>query len=669
MSKTVFLGAMYGHAGRVNSAAFSPDRRHVISGGLDGIILWDVMSGTQIGQTLTEHGNEINSVAFSPDGKSFVSTSQDKTMRIWSSETRRQIGDPVDHGDWVQSALFSPDGAKIVSACHDGCIRLWDVQSRKQIWKSHLGPYATARAASFSPDGSRIVSASSGHNATMIWDTATGTQIGQDLKPGSSATTNPNSAAYSPDGSYIISGADDCAIHIWNAETGEKACEPMAGHVYGMAGWVGSAEFSPDGKLILSASGDWTVRLWDAHTHEQLGQPLRHASAVMSASFSSDGQLMVSASSDKTVRIWDVQKELGREVQHARNVFHQSDNVSAVFSRDGKHVLVASNGNERALHIFDASTGSLSEEHSTILSKWQPPARYTSYTSAHFSTDNALILSTTQNSCISIHNARSGSQIGEDIYGGRGQNSSLTSAMFSLDSTKILAAYSSIPYLGDETSAENRIMILDVQSGSQVGEVITVLDNKKGLKKAVFSPDGTRILGASADNVVRIWDTESRMQLEQLCTGHLIVFSADGGFMASLESDNTTVHLYNADTFEHLLQFSTSSSALEKEKQFTVITVSFSPSSLHIIAACTDNALRVYSTLNGRQIGDKLTGHRTRIMSVEFSPVDGTQIVSSGNNEVRLWTFRPDFTSSSNTNVRSNPLPSLFSVLMRSRRG
>ena len=87
--------------------------------------VWDAKTGKPVTEQL-KHEKTVNSAAFSPDGKYIVTASGDNTARVWDAKTGEPVTEPLKHESIVNSAVFSPDGKYIVTASMDNTARVWE---------------------------------------------------------------------------------------------------------------------------------------------------------------------------------------------------------------------------------------------------------------------------------------------------------------------------------------------------------------------------------------------------------------------------------------------------------------------------------------------------------------------------------------------------------------
>jgi len=155
-----------------------------------------------------------------------------------------------------------------------------------------------------------------------------------------------------------------------------------------------------------------------------------------------------------------------------------------------------------------------------------------------------------------------------------------------------------------------------------------------------FSPDGTRILAATAENVARVWEIRSGRVVVTL-TGHEgVVLSAS----FSHDPDGKQIVTASADGTAKV--WDASSGRLIKTlngHERGVRTADFSPNGELIVTASEDGTAKIWNASNGQVVGelaelDLTHGPATRFASASFSP-NGALIATSpyGTERAKIW--------------------------------
>ena len=79
------------------------------------------------------HEGYVNSVSISADGKRLASGSDNETVRLWDTETGKEIQRFVGHEELVSSVSLSADGKRLASGSGDKTVRLWDTETGRLL--------------------------------------------------------------------------------------------------------------------------------------------------------------------------------------------------------------------------------------------------------------------------------------------------------------------------------------------------------------------------------------------------------------------------------------------------------------------------------------------------------------------------------------------------------
>lgn len=172
------------------------------------------------------------------------------------------------------------------------------------------------------------------------------------------------------------------------------------------------------------------------------------------------------------------------------------------------------------------------------------------------------------------------------------------------------------------------------------GKIVTVLEGHTvtglepftdNISTAKFSPDGKQIVTASYDETARLWDPQGRTITT--FTGHTsavtdAAFSPDGSMILTASLDDTA----------RLWSLEGEQMAILRGHSSAVVSAVFSPDGRFILTASWDNTARLWD-LTKREVL-VLKGHSAKLNSAVFNQ-DGSLILTASKDEtVRLWNLQ-----------------------------
>jgi WD40 repeat protein len=546
------------------------------------------------------------------------------------------------HTKRVKGCAIDPAGAFIVSASADCTLKLWSAKTGDEE-QTLTGHTAEAQGCAVDSQGERVVSASS-DGTLKIWELATGNPWGTLV--GHSASVN--ACTFGAHGQRVVSASSDGTLKIWDVVTCKEE-QTLSAHrgqvVYGCA-------LDPETHWVVSASSDGMLDLWEVGAGSSQETLRGHDGDVYSCTFDTSGQLMVSASSDGTLKVWDART---RETLHVLQG-HTGKVFACAISPDGKRIVSASD--DWTLKIWDAQTGEtlrtlqdhtgevlacaispdgkwiVSASADTTLKMWsmdieeEESRTATSYkgTVLHCAVcpvSDEVIVSRSDISHLTVYHAESGN---EHPTGGTPPLDGVNGCAVSPDGTWVVSACS-----------DHMLKIWERQTGSSrrgLRGPTKLEGHTDNVNACAISPDGTWIVSASDDTTLKIWETQTGQLLRTL-RGHsgwvrACAISPDGTWIVSA-SDDTTLKVWEVQTGQllHTLE----------EHSGRVNACAISPDGTWIVSASDDTTLKVWEVQTG-QLLHTLEEHSGRVNACAIS-LDGLWIVSASDDcTLKVWDAR-----------------------------
>lgn len=575
---------LHGHAGRVNSGAFSPDGRRVATGGDDGTVRVWQSNGLGSPVVLRADGERVMHVGFNRQGL-ILAASRDGAVRIWNPARRSAVLLSAGNEHAIPAALSAQATGAIVAGFAADTLRMWKsegdrlpaVLGKVNAVNAEADMVATAdgllvaaasgttirvsrvtgtgdpivlqhagrvTGVSFSSAGDRIA-ASAADGTVRVWPTQNpGAPIV--LRANNGILTTPR---FSPDGSRVVAAGQDFSILSWPATGGNPVVQKTPDYVIAL-------NFSADGRHVVTlsdATNSQIARVWSVDATEPPVMLRGHQGPIYSAVFSADSTQVVTASADGTARVWLAAGSGEPRVLHG----HSGEVAAAAFSPDGSHIVTGSD--DATVRVWPT-----------------------------FASEAPLVL--------------------------QGHTKGINSAAFSRDGSLVVSA-----------SSDGSVR---VWKSDGKAPPIVVTEGQKSVQWAAFTPDGRQVV-AGTDDRVCMWLLENpgRMRVMQATIPDLrwVGITPDGGHTVTVDrSGRPSVSAANQDG-----RFAVRSR--EPGSPRSVIAANGAR-----VATISSTVARVWP-LPAAQPPTILRGHNRPILAAAFSPDAGRLVTASQDHTARIW--------------------------------
>lgn len=580
----------------------------------------------------------VRSVAISPDGERVAWANDNQTVRVWDATTNNIHTLPTGGTSPSWSVAFSPDGNWLAAAGSDQegkpQMLLWDAGNL--LNKPKTMPHSKdVLSIGFSAD-SKWIATGAADGTVRVWD-ITGKQRFDRLaahEPNSAA----NSVAFSPDGRFVVSGGRDKTVRLWNAQTGEPVQTRRDPNEVDA---VTAVAFSPAGDRVVVSRTNGTVRILNGGTLQPLTDPIQaHPNAIESVAFSRDGARIVTGGDDNTVRVWDSTSlaQIGNPL-----IGHHAIVSSVVFTSDGARIV--SGGLDGSVRVWDAVAGM------PIPAKQGIEIR-----AVAVSPDGSQLASGGSNGTVKLWDVATGKLIGQ--LGQPCPNDfecSINSlAFYPKDARIVTGSTNGVVRIWDLKSPQQ-----DIRLRMRYPPGVPT-DPPSRVKSVAFSPDGSLIVAAGVDGVVRLWDAQT---LEPIAAevAHAkdwdgkdvqyevwsVAFSPDSrrlatgsGYAVDKEKyDKNFLQLWTIDRSRDQ-PLTRDGDPIVDHRGWDIFSVAFDRKGEQVVSSSYDGTVRVFDVRTRRRL-QLLISDQNPVLSIAFAHDHPWLVTGSTDGKIRLWDTTP----------------------------
>ena len=279
------------------SLAWSPDGDRLAVGSVSGqVAIYDAAQGKALHLFEQAHADGCDALAWRPDGKALATAGRDGKWKLWDAATGNALAEHEAGAMWAEHLAWSAkpiaDHGHLLALGAGNKVTLWN-EAGESVGESMKVAKIISEIA-WIMGGATLAIATS--NEVIVRDALDNT----DERVFKSRDPILN-MAFSPSGKWLMTGNQDCSVHVWNTDNGAEM------HMRGFAAKVRQLAWHR-GSRWLATGGGPTISVWDCSGKGPEGRtPLLlewHPDQISALHYQPQGDWLASGARDGSIAVW-----------------------------------------------------------------------------------------------------------------------------------------------------------------------------------------------------------------------------------------------------------------------------------------------------------------------------------------------------------------------------